>query len=109
MQNLKDMPSEGKLPLLRHCQEVQTVIFPLFGIAPAENPQILGLCIIHDPKGIYYGGTVAAPVIRGIFENILPYLGIEKVIFLIFLQKAIREIPQAGLINKQKSLILKEI
>ena len=48
------------------------------GFAPAEDPQILGLCIIHDPKGIYYGGTVAAPVIRGIFENILPYLGIEK-------------------------------
>ena len=63
----------GKLPLLRHCQEVQIVRF-----APAEDPQILGLCIIHDPKGIYYGGTVAAPVIRGIFENILPYLGIEK-------------------------------
>ena len=76
---MKDMPSVGKLPLLRHCQEVQIVIFPHFlGFAPAEDPQILGLCIIHDPKGIYYGGTVAAPVIRGIFENILPYLGIEK-------------------------------
>ena len=84
-------------------------ISSFLGFAPAEDPQILGLCIIHDPKGIYYGGTVAAPVIRGIFENILPYLGIEKVMFLIFLQKAIREIPQAGLINKQKSLILKEI
>ena len=48
------------------------------GFAPAENPQVLGLCIIHDPKGVYYGGTVAAPVIRSIFENILPYLGIEK-------------------------------
>ena len=53
-------------------------ISSFLGFAPAENPQILGLCIIHDPKGIYYGGTVAAPVIRGIFENILPYLGIEK-------------------------------
>ena len=78
MQKLKDMPSVGKLPLLRHCQEVQIVIFLFLGFAPAEDPQILGLCIIHDPKGIYYGGTVAAPVIRGIFENILPYLGIEK-------------------------------
>ena len=53
-------------------------ISSFLGFAPAEDPQILGLCIIHDPKGIYYGGTVAAPVIRGIFENILPYLGIEK-------------------------------
>ena len=48
------------------------------GFAPADDPQVLGLCIIHDPKGIYYGGTIAAPVIRSIFENILPYLGIEK-------------------------------
>ena len=53
-------------------------ISSFLGFAPAENPQVLGLCIIHDPKGIYYGGTVAAPVIRSIFENILPYLGIEK-------------------------------
>ena len=36
------------------------------------------MCIIHNPQGIYYGGTIAAPVIRDIFENILPYLGIEK-------------------------------
>ena len=35
-------------------------------------------CIIHDPKGIYYGGTIAAPVVRSIFENVLPYLGIKK-------------------------------
>lgn len=53
-------------------------ISSFLGFAPAENPQVLGLCIIHDPKGVYYGGTVAAPVIRSIFENILPYLGIEK-------------------------------
>ena len=53
-------------------------ISSFLGFAPAENPQVLGLCIIHDPKGVYYGGTVAAPVIRRIFENILPYLGIEK-------------------------------
>lgn len=49
------------------------------GFAPADDPQILGLCIIYNPQGIYYGGTIAAPVIRTIFENILPYLGIEKV------------------------------
>ena len=53
-------------------------ISSFLGFAPAENPQVLGLCIIHDPQGIYYGGTIAAPVIRSIFENILPYLGIEK-------------------------------
>lgn len=53
-------------------------ISSFLGFAPAENPQILGLCIIHDPKGIYYGGTIAAPVIRSIFENVLPYMGIEK-------------------------------
>lgn len=53
-------------------------ISSFLGFAPADDPQVLGLCIIHDPKGIYYGGTIAAPVIRSIFENILPYLGIEK-------------------------------
>jgi stage V sporulation protein D (sporulation-specific penicillin-binding protein) len=49
------------------------------GFAQADNPQILGLVVIHNPKGIYYGGTIAAPVIRTVFENVLPYLGIEKV------------------------------
>ena len=53
-------------------------ISSFLGFAPAEDPQILGLCIIHDPQGIYYGGTIAAPVIRSIFENILLYLGIAK-------------------------------
>ena len=48
------------------------------GFAPADNPQVLGLVVIHNPKGIYYGGTIAAPVIKTVFENILPYLGIEK-------------------------------
>lgn len=48
------------------------------GFAPADNPQVLGLCIIYNPQGVYYGGTIAAPVIKTIFENILPYLGIEK-------------------------------
>ena len=53
-------------------------ISSFLGFAPAENPTVLGLCIIHDPQGMYYGGIIAAPVIRNIFENILPYLGIEK-------------------------------
>ncbi|MCB6955420.1 peptidoglycan glycosyltransferase [Dorea longicatena] len=48
------------------------------GFAPADDPKILGMCVIYDPQGIYYGGTIAAPVIGNIFENILPYLGIEK-------------------------------
>ena len=46
-------------------------ISSFLGFMPAENPQVLGLCIIHDPQGVYYGGTIAAPVIRSIFENIL--------------------------------------
>ncbi len=48
------------------------------GFAPADDPQVLGMCIIYNPKGIYYGGTIAAPVVKNIFENVLPYLGIEK-------------------------------
>jgi stage V sporulation protein D (sporulation-specific penicillin-binding protein) len=55
-------------------------ISSFLGFAPADDPQILGICIIHDPQGIYYGGTIAAPVIRDIFENVLPYLGIEKAV-----------------------------
>lgn len=52
-------------------------ISSFLGFAPAENPEILALCIIHDPQGVYYGGTIAAPVVRSIFETVLPYLGIE--------------------------------
>ena len=48
------------------------------GFVPADDPQILGMCVIYNPQGVYYGGTIAAPVIGNIFENILPYLGIEK-------------------------------
>ena len=53
-------------------------ISSFLGFAPAEDPQVLALCVIHDPQGVYYGGTIAAPVIRDIFANVLPYLGIEK-------------------------------
>ena len=53
-------------------------ISSFLGFAPANDPQVLAVCIVHDPQGIYYGGTVCAPVVRTIFENILPYLGIEK-------------------------------
>ena len=53
-------------------------ISSFLGFAPANDPQVLAVCIVHDPKGIYYGGTVCAPVVKNIFANILPYLGIEK-------------------------------
>ncbi len=53
-------------------------ISSFIGFAPADDPQILGIVIIHDPQGIYYGGTIAAPVLRDIYDNVLPYLGIEK-------------------------------
>lgn len=53
-------------------------IASFIGFAPTQDPQILGMCVIYDPQGIYYGGTIAAPVIGDIFENIFPYLGIEK-------------------------------
>ncbi len=51
-------------------------ISSFLGFAPVENPQVIVLVIINNPQGIYYGGTIAAPVAREIFENILPYLGI---------------------------------
>ncbi len=49
-------------------------IASFLGFAPADNPQVLALAIIHNPQGVYYGGQVAAPVVRQLFENILPYL-----------------------------------
>lgn len=53
-------------------------IASFIGFAPADDPEVLALIVIHNPQGVYYGGTIAAPVIKTIFENILPYLGIEK-------------------------------
>lgn len=53
-------------------------ISSFIGFAPADDPQVLGIVIIHDPQGVYYGGTIAAPVLRDIYDNVLPYLGIEK-------------------------------
>ena len=52
-------------------------ISSFIGFAPADDPQVVGLCVIRNPSGVYYGGTIAAPVIRDVFENVLPYLGIE--------------------------------
>ena len=53
-------------------------ISSFLGFVPAEDPRILGICIINNPQGVYYGGTICAPVMRTVFENILPYLGIKK-------------------------------
>lgn len=52
-------------------------ISSFLGFTPAENPRILGIVVIYDPQGVYYGGTIAAPVLKDIYENILPYMGIE--------------------------------
>lgn len=51
-------------------------ISSFLGFAPADDPQVLGLVVIHNPQGVYYGGTIAAPVMKDIFENVLPYLDI---------------------------------
>lgn len=53
-------------------------IASFLGFAPAEDPVVLGMVVIHNPQGVYYGGTIAAPVLRSIYDNVLPYLGIEK-------------------------------
>ena len=55
-------------------------IASFLGFAPAEDPQVIGLIVIANPQGVYYGGTVAAPVMKEIFENALPYLGIGKTV-----------------------------
>lgn len=52
-------------------------IASFIGFAPANEPQILAMVVIHNPQGIYYGGTIAAPVVKELFSNILPYLGLE--------------------------------
>lgn len=53
-------------------------ISSFIGFAPADDPQVIAMCIIDEPQGVYYGGLVCAPVVKEIFENILPYLNIEK-------------------------------
>ena len=61
-----------KLPRSEH-----KYISSFLGFAPAEDPQIMVLCIVDEPEGIYYGGTVCAPIVKEFLENALPYLGIE--------------------------------
>ncbi|KSV58701.1 peptidoglycan D,D-transpeptidase FtsI family protein [Acetivibrio ethanolgignens] len=53
-------------------------IASFIGFAPAERPQVMALVLIDEPQGIYYGGTIAAPLVGELFDNILPYLGIER-------------------------------
>lgn len=53
-------------------------ISSFIGFAPADDPQLITLVLIDEPQGVYYGGTIAAPVVGDIYRNILPYLGIEK-------------------------------
>ena len=53
-------------------------ISSFIGFAPAEDPKVLTLILIDEPQGVYYGGTIAAPVVGDVFRNILPYLGIQK-------------------------------
>ena len=53
-------------------------IASFLGFAPADDPQIIGLILIDEPVGTYYGGTIAAPVMKEVFENVLPYINIEK-------------------------------
>ena len=53
-------------------------ISSFIGFAPADDPVVMAAVLIDEPEGTYYGGTIAAPVVRDIFLNILPYLGIDK-------------------------------
>lgn len=62
----------------RNFQGAGKIYFLILGFAPADDPQVIALITIDEPEGIYYGGTIAAPVIRDLFEVILPYLGVEK-------------------------------
>ena len=58
-------------------RSLNTYISSFLGFAPAQDPQVIALITIDEPEGVYYGGTIAAPVVQDIFENILPYLGIS--------------------------------
>lgn len=60
-------------------RSLKKYISSFLGFAPADDPQVIALITIDEPVGIYYGGTIAAPVIADIFSNILPYLDVERV------------------------------
>lgn len=59
-------------------RSLKKYISSFLGFAPAENPQVMALITIDEPEGIYYGGTIAAPVIGNLFQSVLPYLGISE-------------------------------
>ena len=54
--------------------QLSAPVSSFIGFAPADDPEVLAIAIIHNPQGVYYGGQVAAPVVRQLFENVLPYL-----------------------------------
>lgn len=60
-------------------RSLKKYISSFLGFAPADDPQVIALITIDEPVGIYYGGTIAAPVVADIFSNILPYLDITSV------------------------------
>ena len=59
-------------------RETGQIVISFMGFAPADDPKIIAMCIIDEPQGVYYGGTIAAPVIADLYKNILPYLNIKK-------------------------------
>lgn len=59
-------------------RSLKKYISSFIGFAPADDPQVIALITIDEPEGVYYGGTIAAPVIGDVFANILPYLGIPR-------------------------------
>ena len=59
-------------------RSLKKYISSFIGFAPADDPQVIALITIDEPEGIYYGGTIAAPVIGDLFRNILPILGIQE-------------------------------
>ena len=63
----------------RSCREVQANMASFVGFAPTDEPQVVGIVMIDEPVGTYYGGVIAAPVMKEIFDNILPYLHIKRV------------------------------
>lgn len=68
----------GKTATSQTLRSANKYISSFIGFAPADKPEVLALVVIHNPQGIYYGGTIVAPVVKDIFENILPYLGFPK-------------------------------
>ena len=61
-------------------RSLKKYISSFIGFAPADDPRVIALITIDEPQGVYYGGTIAAPVIADLFKNILPYLGIPEAV-----------------------------